>query len=159
MPARSHTKQWMERKLWQLNSPLPGFMDTGVVLFPTAFQEVVLGQHALALVVNCLQYDFIGTNPDDSAEDVGTIQVPSTWRMVVQDPGTMDLLFSFYRSTTPPRSSSALQVKPSISGLKCSRVGKRVGVVDVGRGSDRMPCCEDPAAKSGKKTNEVSTTL
>ena len=35
-----------------------------------------MGEQALGLVVKCLSFDFIGTNPDDSAEDVNTIQVP-----------------------------------------------------------------------------------
>lgn len=32
-------------------------------------------EQALTLCTRCLSYDFIGTNPDESSEDVGTIQV------------------------------------------------------------------------------------
>ena len=32
-------------------------------------------EHAVQLMKNCLSFDFIGTNPDDSAEDVGSISV------------------------------------------------------------------------------------
>lgn len=72
-------------------------------------QEQIMGELALALTEKCLNFDFIGTNPDDSAEDVGTIQVPSSWRPVITDPSTMDLLFEFYKTTEPPRSSKAME--------------------------------------------------
>jgi len=72
-------------------------------------QEAVLGEQALALAVRCLNFDFIGTNPDESTEDVGTIQAPSSWRPVLQDPSTLEMLFYFYKNTEPPRSSKAME--------------------------------------------------
>jgi len=72
-------------------------------------QEAILGEQSLSLTVRCLSFDFIGTNPDESTEDVGTIQAPSSWRTVLQDPQTMDLLFDFYAKTEPPRSSKAME--------------------------------------------------
>jgi exportin-7 len=72
-------------------------------------QEALIGEQALALTVRCLNFDFIGTNPDDSTEDVGTIQAPTTWRPVLQDPATIELLFDFYSQTEPPRSSKAME--------------------------------------------------
>jgi len=72
-------------------------------------QEVILGEQSLALTVRCLNFDFIGTNPDESTEDIGTIQVPSAWRSVIQDPATIELLFDFYTNTAPPRSSRAME--------------------------------------------------
>lgn len=38
-------------------------------------QEAAMLEQALSLCTRCLSYDFIGTNPDESSEDVGTIQV------------------------------------------------------------------------------------
>ena len=72
-------------------------------------QEAILGEQALSLVVRCLNFDFIGTNPDESTEDVGTIQAPTSWRNVLQDPGTIEMLFEFYANTDPPRSSKAME--------------------------------------------------
>jgi exportin-7 len=72
-------------------------------------QEVIMGEQALSLTVRCLNFDFIGTNPDESTEDVGTIQAPSAWRPVLQDPGTTELLLDFYANTDPPRSSKAME--------------------------------------------------
>lgn len=60
-------------------------------------------------MVRCLNFDFIGTNPDESTEDVGTIQAPTSWRNVLQDPATIEMLFEFYANTDPPRSSKAME--------------------------------------------------
>eukprot|EP00605_Chrysophyceae_sp_TOSAG23-4_P002609 GSChrysophyteH1.ASY1.ANO1.2881.1 assembled CDS len=35
---------------------------------------------ALKLASQCLSFDFIGTNPEESGEDIGTVQVPTAWR-------------------------------------------------------------------------------
>ena len=93
---------------------------------------------AIALALACLSYDFVGTSNDDSSEDLGTIQVgvvythmlcvcvfakltpdaysgyaswqvPSPWRPQMEDTTNMQLLFSFYSSTSPPLSSMALE--------------------------------------------------
>jgi exportin-7 len=87
------------------------------VLLP---QEIRLAEQALQLCTRCLNFDFIGTNPDESAEDVGTIQVPNTWRSVIQDPATMTLLLDFYKSTQPPSSKEALQSIILLSSVRRS---------------------------------------
>ncbi|GMI31150.1 hypothetical protein TrRE_jg11440 [Triparma retinervis] len=69
----------------------------------------ILGEQSLSLCVRCLSFDFIGTNPDESSEDVGTIQVPSNWKTVIQDPDTMALFVFFYTNFDPPRSSKAME--------------------------------------------------
>jgi len=79
-----------------------------------------MGEQALGLVVKCLSFDFIGTNPDDSAEDVNTIQVPSAWRSVMQDTATMAILLEFYKNAEPPRSSSAMQALILLSSVRRS---------------------------------------
>ena len=38
-------------------------------------QERKVKEYCLTLLRNCLAFDFIGTTPDESGEDVGSIQV------------------------------------------------------------------------------------
>jgi len=83
-------------------------------------QEVILGEQALSLTVRCLNFDFIGTNPDESTEDVGTIQAPTNWRPVLQDPGTTELLLDFYANTEPPRSNKAMEAVILICSVRRS---------------------------------------
>ncbi len=44
-------------------------------------QEKELLSHLLQLSLNCLLYDFIGTNSnEDTTDDLSTVQIPTTWR-------------------------------------------------------------------------------
>ena len=83
-------------------------------------QEGKLATLALKLANSCLGFDFIGTNPEESSEDVGTIQVPSGWRPVVQDSITMQVFFECYRAFTPPRSNLALEAIVQLSSIRRS---------------------------------------
>ncbi|CAM9898423.1 unnamed protein product, partial [Ectocarpus sp. 6 AP-2014] len=87
-------------------------------------QEAAMLEQALSLCTRCLSYDFIGTNPDESSEDVGTIQVPSAWRDVVTDSSTFSSLFEFYKTTDPPRSSQAMQSIVLLSSVRRSLFSK-----------------------------------
>lgn len=83
-------------------------------------KESKLSHLSLSLISQCLSFDFIGTNPEESAEDVGTVQVPSSWRPFVQDPATMQLFFDVYLLTDPPRSSLALEGLVQLSSIRRS---------------------------------------
>eukprot|EP00531_Pseudo-nitzschia_arenysensis_P017265 CAMPEP_0116122248 /NCGR_PEP_ID=MMETSP0329-20121206/4115_1 /TAXON_ID=697910 /ORGANISM="Pseudo-nitzschia arenysensis, Strain B593" /LENGTH=1117 /DNA_ID=CAMNT_0003616087 /DNA_START=353 /DNA_END=3702 /DNA_ORIENTATION=+ len=83
-------------------------------------QEKILGEQSLALTVRCLSFDFIGTNPDESTEDVGTIQAPTSWRALLSDPATTELFFDFYANTSPPRSSKAMEAVILLASVRRS---------------------------------------
>jgi exportin-7 len=83
-------------------------------------QQGILGEQALSLAVRCLNFDFIGTNPDESTEDVGTIQAPTSWRPLLSDPGTTELLFDFYANTKPPQSAKAMEAIILLSSVRRS---------------------------------------
>eukprot|EP01039_Chlorochromonas_danica_P010658 gene10658-11818_t len=74
----------------------------------------------LALASQCLSFDFIGTNPEESNEDVGTLQVPSTWRGILQDTSNLQLFFDIYLTSEPPRSSNALEAIVQLSSIRRS---------------------------------------
>jgi exportin-7 len=75
---------------------------------------------ALQLAAACLQFDFMGTNPEESAEDVGTVQVPTTWVSIVQDTSILQMLFRCYSINPPPRSSVALICLMQLTSLRRS---------------------------------------
>jgi len=83
-------------------------------------KKATLGEQALSLTVRCLNFDFIGTNPDESTEDVGTIQAPTSWRSIMSDSNTTDLLFYFYANTEPPQSSKAMEAIILLSSVRRS---------------------------------------
>lgn len=49
------------------------------------------------LAIQCLKYDFIGTNPDDSMIEMSNIHVPTTWRVIMQDKDVIPVLFQVYK--------------------------------------------------------------
>lgn len=48
--------------------------------------------------LNCLTFDFIGTSVDESSDDLGTVQIPTSWRPAFLDFSTVQLFFDLYAS-------------------------------------------------------------
>ncbi|XP_017403181.1 ran-binding protein 17 isoform X3 [Cebus imitator] len=67
-----------------------------------------LVMQVLKLVLNCLNFDFIGSSADESADDLCTMQIPTTWRTIFLKPETLDLFFNLYHSLPPLLSQLAL---------------------------------------------------
>jgi exportin-7 len=84
----------------------------------TPDQENRLADQALNLVIKALSFDFIGTNPDESSEETGSLQVPTSWRSVIQDSQTMQLLFDFYKSNVPPNTSKCLETLMLLASVR-----------------------------------------
>eukprot|EP01031_Cornospumella_fuschlensis_P029111 gene29111-35131_t len=79
----------------------------------------MLGQ-VLHVVNLTLAFDFIGTNPEESVEDVGTLQVPSAWRPLIQEPSTLQIFFDLYKHSLPPLSNTAMEIIVSLSSVRRS---------------------------------------
>ena len=79
-----------------------------------------LTEAAVGLVLKCLSFDFVGTSLDESAEDLGTIQVPSSWRPALEEPRTMALLLSTYAASAPPLSCAALECLVRLASVRRS---------------------------------------
>ncbi|XP_054540744.2 ran-binding protein 17 isoform X4 [Pan troglodytes] len=60
-----------------------------------------LVMQVLKLVLNCLNFDFIGSSADESADDLCMVQIPTTWRTIFLEPETLDLFFNLYHSLPP----------------------------------------------------------
>jgi exportin-7 len=75
---------------------------------------------SLQLSCLCLTFDFIGTNPEESQEDIGTIQVPSAWRPLIQDIKTMQMFFDIYEKSKSPNSSFCLKCLIQLSSVRRS---------------------------------------
>ncbi|XP_072984276.1 uncharacterized protein [Typha latifolia] len=80
----------------------------------------VLRQLTLSLSLRCLSFDFIGTSLDESSEEFGTVQIPSSWRPLLQDPSTVQIFFDYYRITEPPLSKEALECLVRLASVRRS---------------------------------------
>lgn len=82
--------------------------------------EDKLREQAIALSLKCLSFDFVGTSLDESSEDLGTIQIPSSWRPLLEESATMQLFFDYYAKTKPPLSNQALECLTRLASVRRS---------------------------------------
>ncbi|CAG8602788.1 1085_t:CDS:10 [Paraglomus occultum] len=83
-------------------------------------QDSRIKEACLTLLRNCLAFDFIGTIPDESGEDIGSIQVPMSWRQTVEEPTFLQTLFDCYKQFQPPPSSQVMEVLVQVSSIRRS---------------------------------------
>ncbi|UYV75244.1 XPO7 [Cordylochernes scorpioides] len=74
----------------------------------------------LRLAYNCLSFDFIGTSPDESSDDLCTVQIPTGWRPAFLDFNTLQLFFDLYRSLPHSLSPLALSCLVQIASVRRS---------------------------------------
>nr|XP_048291793.1 ran-binding protein 17 [Myodes glareolus] len=79
-----------------------------------------LVMQVLKLVLNCLSFDFIGSSADESADDLCTVQIPTTWRTIILEPETLDLFFNLYHSLPPLLSQLALSCLVQLASTRRS---------------------------------------
>jgi len=79
-----------------------------------------LQEALLLLAQSCLSFDFVGTCHDESGEDVGAIQVPSSWRSLLEDGSLVRLIFDVYKSSEPPQSVIALDCLVRLASVRRS---------------------------------------
>ncbi|XP_073525955.1 exportin-7-B-like [Phyllobates terribilis] len=68
-----------------------------------------LQELALSLSLRCLSFDFTGASSDETSDEIGTVQVPSSWRPVIEELSTVQVYFDYYAMSKPPRSKQALE--------------------------------------------------
>lgn len=75
---------------------------------------------ALSLALKCLSFDFVGTSIDESSDEFGTVQIPSGWKPVLEDPTTLQIFFDYYAITKPPLSKEALECLVRLASVRRS---------------------------------------
>ncbi|NXF30877.1 RBP17 protein, partial [Nyctibius bracteatus] len=79
-----------------------------------------LAMQLLKLVLNCLNFDFVGNAADESADDICTVQIPAKWRTIFLQPETLDLFFDLYHSLPPMLSQLALSCLVQFASARSS---------------------------------------
>ena len=78
-------------------------------------------QYILELALASLSYDFVGSNQDESEEDLGTRHVPMGWNSVIEDPNTSKLFFENYTKickSDPTKSSKYLECLVQLASMR-----------------------------------------
>ncbi|XP_031377633.1 exportin-7 isoform X1 [Punica granatum] len=79
-----------------------------------------LQELALSLALKCLSFDFVGTSIDESSEEFGTVQIPTGWKPVLEDPATLQIFFDYYSIGNTPLSKEALECLVRLASVRRS---------------------------------------
>ncbi|KAG0204876.1 Exportin 7 [Mortierella sp. GBA30] len=79
-----------------------------------------LKESILSLMKACLNFDFIGTLPDESSDDVGSIQVPTPWRVIFEEPGYLDVLWECWKKSPSPASVLTMECLSQAASIRRS---------------------------------------
>ncbi|EFC50356.1 exportin-7 [Naegleria gruberi] len=80
---------------------LRGIFETAIFTLKDVLRALgALCQEALELSLSCLKFDFVGIFPDESSEDIGTIQIPAAWRPLFEESDTLELFWNLYTTLT-----------------------------------------------------------
>ncbi|XP_043270659.1 exportin-7 isoform X2 [Venturia canescens] len=74
----------------------------------------------LRLAQNCLTFDFIGSSPDESSDDLFTVQIPTNWKPAFLDFSTLKLFFDLYHSLPNNLSCLALSCLVQLAAVRRS---------------------------------------
>lgn len=88
------------------------------IAFTNGNQEQRLQECTLTLMIKCLSYDFNGTSVDESGEDIGIIQIPSSWRAFFENPEFLDVMFKAYAEFPPPYSSKVMECMVQVASVR-----------------------------------------
>ncbi|KAJ2884253.1 hypothetical protein H4R27_002238 [Coemansia aciculifera] len=82
-------------------------------------KRVLLSQ-ALLVQRDCLGFDFIGLAPDEASDEAVAIQIPSTWKELIQVEGFLDPYFEGYAHCGAPLSSQFVEVLVLVASIRRS---------------------------------------
>ncbi|KAF9113800.1 Exportin 7 [Mortierella sp. AM989] len=74
----------------------------------------------MLLMRTCLSFDFIGTLPDESSDDTGSIQTPSSWRTIFEEPGYLDVLWECWKKFSSPNSVLVMELLSQAASIRRS---------------------------------------
>lgn len=97
-----------------------GLTTESCASFRVSEKEDAVRGSALGLALQCLSFDFVGIFPDESSEDMGTVQMPLPWRPLIQDLSNLELFFQLYHTSRSARRQQALQCIVQLASIRRS---------------------------------------
>ncbi|KAL7747065.1 hypothetical protein RI367_007561 [Sorochytrium milnesiophthora] len=85
---------------------------------------------ALLLLRNCLCFDFIGTMPDESSDDFGTLQVPGAWKSLFGET-FLSQLFGWYRAFPSSIAGNVMECIAYVVSVRRSLFGDKERTVYI----------------------------
>ena len=88
--------------------------------FSSEVDRNILKLSALNAVLQCLNFDYIGTNPDESSDESGTIQVPGSWRSHFEDFTSLRMFFDLVLQGKSDEAPLAMQILVQYASVRRS---------------------------------------
>ncbi|KAG0358839.1 Exportin 7 [Gamsiella multidivaricata] len=79
-----------------------------------------LKEDILLLLKACLAFDFIGASHEEASDDVGSIQVPTAWRVVFEQSGYLDVLWECWKIFSSPVSVRVMECLSQAASIRRS---------------------------------------
>ncbi|ORX48496.1 hypothetical protein DM01DRAFT_1338555 [Hesseltinella vesiculosa] len=86
--------------------------------FANESQEQQLKEATLNVLLRSLTFDFVGSAVDESTDDIGSIQIPASWRSIIENERFVPTFFQAYGTFAPPNSSKAMDCLVSIASIR-----------------------------------------
>lgn len=83
-------------KCFEIAITMLKFVTDGTFAPDNPMLEDQVLEQALSCCVKCLSFDFLGTTPDESSDEVSAIQLPVVWQKFVQNSETIRIFFVIY---------------------------------------------------------------
>lgn len=83
-------------------------------------QTEKLKEALLLLMKACLAFDFIGSSYEDSSEDLGSLQIPTTWRPAFEESGYLDILWESWKTFASPVSVLVMECLSQAASIRRS---------------------------------------
>ena len=85
----------------------------------TRAQEYLIEQ-TIECTLNCLNFDFFGSGIFVSNEDMGIVQIPSSWKTRIVDGLILDLMFHLYSILKAPLSTNVMEIISLLTSVRSS---------------------------------------
>ncbi|KAG0306797.1 Exportin 7 [Linnemannia gamsii] len=83
-------------------------------------QTEKLKEALLLLMKASLAFDFIGSSYEESSEDQGSLQVPTTWRPVFEESGYLEILWECWKAFSSPTSVLVMECLSQSASIRRS---------------------------------------
>ncbi|KAF8941502.1 Exportin 7 [Dissophora ornata] len=125
IPSSRHATKYRKIAVSFRDAQLLPIFQFAISLLQTSLQisdpDVEKFRHSiLVLMRTCLSFDFIGTMPDESSDDIGSIQTPTTWRSIFEEPGYLDVLWECWKKFTSPNSILVMESLSQAASIRRS---------------------------------------
>jgi len=94
---------------------------------PAKTQQRNLVSGTLDLMQRVFGFDFVGTCPDESSDDLGIIHIPAAWSSVFELPETFSTFGRFYTESRASEQTKALEIISSVVSVRSSVFGPSSG--------------------------------